>query len=277
VAKITDSVLDDVPNFIVTLKKSAVKLESLFGEITMIVEGFRNADGTVKRLMRDPALYEKLLTTLDNVEQITDEVDKMLRTDVKPIANNVKILTDKAARDPAIFIRNLIRKQPPTKGALPIWGDNLGSDSLCDLDTFQREMLWEDGEVPYSDGTIIEESPSSGPAPVIETESKYIKPALPGIKSARLTLNRISMLLPSVFSKGNELESPQFTEPKPLTSAPLTSQPLPPLKNRQKDETIPEEGRIVYIDPRYETESSVYQQTSYTAEKNEMPRLIFTR
>ena len=115
ITKIADQIDGDVPEIVSAVKRSAVRLESLFSEMTMIVENFRNADGTVKRLIRDPEAYNKLLTTLDNVERITDEVDWMLRADVKPITHNVKILTDKVARDPAIFIRNLLRKEPPTK------------------------------------------------------------------------------------------------------------------------------------------------------------------
>jgi len=115
ITKITDQVEDDVPEIVSAVKRSAFRLEALFSELTLIVENFRNADGTVKRLMRDPAAYEKLLATLDNVEKITEEVEWMLRVDGKPIAHNVKILTDKAARDPAVFIRNLMRKEPPIK------------------------------------------------------------------------------------------------------------------------------------------------------------------
>jgi ABC-type transporter Mla subunit MlaD len=115
ITNIADQIEGDVPEIVSAVKRSAMRLESLFSELTMIVENFRHADGTVKRLIRDPEAYEKLLATLDNVERITDEVDMMLRVDVKPIAHNVKILTDKAARDPAVFIRNLLRKEPPTK------------------------------------------------------------------------------------------------------------------------------------------------------------------
>jgi len=115
VTKITDQVGDDVPEIVSAVKRSSLRLESLFSELTMIVENFRKADGTVKRLIRDPEAYEKILATLDNVEKITDEVDWMLRADFKPIAHNVKVLTDKAARDPAVFIRNLLRKEPPIK------------------------------------------------------------------------------------------------------------------------------------------------------------------
>ena len=115
ITQIADQVEGDVPEIIAAVKRSAIRLESLFSELTLIVENFQQADGTVKRLIRDPEVYEKLLAMLDNVEQITDEVDWMLRVDAKPIAHNMKILTDKAARDPAVFIRNLFRKEPPIK------------------------------------------------------------------------------------------------------------------------------------------------------------------
>ena len=115
ITKIADQVEGDVPEIVSAVRRSALRLESLFGELALIVENFRNADGTVKRLIRDPEAYDKLLVTLDNVEKITEEVDWMLRVDAKPIAHNVKVLTDKAARDPAVFVRNLLRKEPPIK------------------------------------------------------------------------------------------------------------------------------------------------------------------
>jgi len=125
ITNIADQVEDDIPEIAAAVRRSALRLESLFSELTMIVENFRHADGTVKRLIRDPEAYEKLLATLDNVEKITDEVEMMLRVDAKPIAHNVKILTDKAARDPAVFIRNLLRKEPPIKTMPCCFGDEM--------------------------------------------------------------------------------------------------------------------------------------------------------
>ena len=114
-ATIADQVKGDVPEIVAAVRRSALRLESLFSELTTIVEAVRHADGTVMRLIRDPEAYEALMATLDHVERITEEVEWMLRVDVKPIAHNMKILTDKAARDPAIFIRNLLRREPPIK------------------------------------------------------------------------------------------------------------------------------------------------------------------
>ena len=138
VTKIADQIEGDVPEIVSAVKRSALRLEALFDELTLIVQNFREADGTVKRLIRDPEAYEKILATLDNVEKITDEVDMMLRVDAKPIAHNVKILTDKAARDPAVFIRNLLRKEPPTKtlpccfGGGMLFGPSFPSATIID-------------------------------------------------------------------------------------------------------------------------------------------------
>jgi len=151
VTKIADQVEGDVPEIVAAVRRSAIRLESLFSELTLIVENFRHADGTVKRLIRDPEAYEKLLATLDNVEKITDEVDWMLRVDVKPIAHNVKILTDKAARDPAIFIRNLLRKEPPIKTMPCCFGGRTFSGPLYPPTTIiDGEIVEILSEVPVS-------------------------------------------------------------------------------------------------------------------------------
>lgn len=156
----TDSLQGDVGEFMGSMKSSAKKLESLFDEVTTIIQAVQNADGTFKRIMRSPEMYEKLMDTLDNIQQITGQVDQMLKTDVKPIAHNVKIITDKVARDPSVFIRNLIRKQPRTKGHLPIWGDGLGSDEMDDSyspDGFIARSLYQNIEYYEEGDGLIEE------------------------------------------------------------------------------------------------------------------------
>ena len=150
ITKITDQVEDDVPEIVSAVRRSALRLESLFGELALIVENFRNADGTVNRLIRDPEAYERILATLDNVEKITEEVDWMLRVDAKPIAHNVKILTDKAARDPSVFIRNLLRKEPPIKTLPCCFGGGMFASSFS-----YPPMAFMDGEIVE----VLEEIP----------------------------------------------------------------------------------------------------------------------
>ena len=173
ITKIADQVEGDVPDIVSAVKRSALRLESLFSELTTIVQNIRNGDGTVMRLMRDPEAYEKLLATLDNVEKITDEVDWMLRVDAKPIAHNVKILTDKAARDPSVFIRNLLRKEPPIKNLPYCYG---------------RGMCTASSHLPmtFLDGEVVE---------VLEEEPVYISRS-PGLQSQTAYSNHGESTLP---------------------------------------------------------------------------------
>jgi ABC-type transporter Mla subunit MlaD len=200
ITKIADQVEGDVPTIVSAVKRSAVRLESLFAELTMIVENFRSADGTVKRLIRDPEAYEKLLATLDNVEKITDEVDWMLRVDVKPIAHNAKILTDKAARDPSVFIRNLLRKEPPIK-TMPCY---FGGGMYAALPHYPQTTVI-DGEVVE----VLEEIPVS--------VNRASKPSLP-------------------LPKWNVAKQYQAVRPTDYDIV----------------ESVPSEGRIVNVDPRYD-------------------------
>ena len=150
ITNIANQVEGDVPEIVAAVRRSAIRLESLFTELSFMVENFRQADGTVMRLMRDPEAYNKLLATLDNVERITDEVDWMLRVDVKPIAHNVKILTDKAARDPAIFIRNSLRPEPPIKPMPCCFGRGLLAPSFPRTRIIDGEIVGIVSEVPVS-------------------------------------------------------------------------------------------------------------------------------
>ncbi|MDR1924607.1 MAG: MlaD family protein [Planctomycetaceae bacterium] len=130
ITKITEQAKDDIPDIMNSLKTSSTKLQMLFEEIILMVRAFQKSEGTIGRMLHDPEAYEKLLETLNNIEKITKDVNLLIRTDIKPISTNLRHLSDEIARDPSIFIRNLIKKRPPVKGGLPVWGDGLGSDKM---------------------------------------------------------------------------------------------------------------------------------------------------
>ncbi|MDR0522215.1 MAG: MlaD family protein [Planctomycetaceae bacterium] len=224
VTKITEQVEGDVPEIVAAVKKSAVKMESLFSELTMIVSNFRQSDGTVKRLMRDPALYEKLSATLDNVEKITDEVDWLLRCEVKPIAFNVKVLTDKAARDPAIFLRNLLKKEPPVKHLSPYWSSCGTGGTLfggrCSEGVYEEVIeVIEDTPVPALPAAVRQpvHQPKPMPAPILNFHAARRSAVPPAVQAAAGNLPRSA---PAAYTV-------------------------------RAVEEIPEEGRIVNVDPRY--------------------------
>lgn len=353
VMKITDSVEGNVDEFMTSLKNSATKLESLFDEVTSIVQAINNADGTLKRIMRSPEMYEKLMETLDNVQQITGQVDQMLKTDIKPIANNVKIITDKVARDPSIFIKNLIRKQPRTKGHLPIWGDGLGSDTLGDptysLDRFSNENQYRElvccstdySSSSYKNGLSILPSSSDEiydlkptpydaipDAPTLNSPHDSLKDSLkpdapsrpnigtptlapeeivpPNASRRRSSGQRVSAFLPKppgivlpswgFFGKKttpiipNVEEDDVFEQKSEDSEFAIALNPPKPLnlnaENTEDPEEIPEEGKIICVDPRYITaehntltaEKPVYRQMSYVEDATEEsePKLYFS-
>ncbi|MDR2345849.1 MAG: MlaD family protein [Planctomycetaceae bacterium] len=133
VTKITDNVQGDVPAIMESLKMSSVKLQTLFDELIIVFKAFQNSEGTLGKIINDPAAYQKLLLTLDNIEKITQDVNLLIRTDVKPVSTNLRLFTDEIARDPSVFIRNLIKKRSPVKNGIPVWGDGLGSDKLLNF------------------------------------------------------------------------------------------------------------------------------------------------
>ena len=76
-------------------------VNSLTEQLDEIAGGLSNRDGTLGRLMRDDTVYERLDRTLANVEDLTFRL--------RPIMEDVRIFTDKIARDP---------RQLGVKGAL---------------------------------------------------------------------------------------------------------------------------------------------------------------
>lgn len=122
-----DAVRDDVPAITGAIRKGSVKVQSIFEDVSMLVESINRANGTIKQLINDPALYNSVLGTVQNAERLTTDLQPILR-DVKPITHNARVLTDKLARNPGVLISGALRKPPPLKGGLPSFGDELGSD-----------------------------------------------------------------------------------------------------------------------------------------------------
>lgn len=136
---VIQAIQGDVPAITGSIKKGSARLENIFDEVAMLVEAVNKADGTIKKLINDPALYNSVLDTVENAERLTSDLRPILH-DVKPITNNVRIITDKIARNPSSIITGVFRKSPPIKGGLPSWGDGLGSDCISG-DCFDEVVL----------------------------------------------------------------------------------------------------------------------------------------
>jgi phospholipid/cholesterol/gamma-HCH transport system substrate-binding protein len=78
-------------------------------EVNRFVVAINNENGTVRRLLEDEDLYWQIRRTVENIEQATARV--------RPILDDVRIFTDKIARDP---------RQLGVKGALSSRPSGLG-------------------------------------------------------------------------------------------------------------------------------------------------------
>jgi phospholipid/cholesterol/gamma-HCH transport system substrate-binding protein len=67
-----------------------------------------NSQGTLSRLVKDPQLYDDVAETIANMKELTRRL--------KPIIDDVRVVTDKAARHPEQFgVRGLIQQNSGIK------------------------------------------------------------------------------------------------------------------------------------------------------------------
>lgn len=85
------------------------KLDTTLTEVNRFAATLNNEGGTVKRLLEDEEMYWQIRRTVENIEQATARV--------RPILDDVRIFTDKVARDP---------RQLGVKGALSNRPSGLG-------------------------------------------------------------------------------------------------------------------------------------------------------
>ena len=83
----------------------------------------QNSDGTIGKLLNDPALYN---TALETVEAARDAVENIREQSAKiePLINDARLFTDSIARDPGVIgVRGALKNRdaPKTgyKGNLP--------------------------------------------------------------------------------------------------------------------------------------------------------------
>jgi phospholipid/cholesterol/gamma-HCH transport system substrate-binding protein len=72
-------------------------------------KSLNSSDGTVKRLLEDKDIYWQIRRTIENIEQATAKV--------RPILDDVRVFSDKIARDPReLGVRGAISRRPSGAG-----------------------------------------------------------------------------------------------------------------------------------------------------------------
>jgi phospholipid/cholesterol/gamma-HCH transport system substrate-binding protein len=102
------------------MESSVRNLEHLLGEVATFTKSINESEGTVGLLVRDRAMYDQLQATLAQANGTITDVrclinnEKFLRR-LEQILDNVWVLTDKLARDPARVARGVFDRETPIK------------------------------------------------------------------------------------------------------------------------------------------------------------------
>jgi phospholipid/cholesterol/gamma-HCH transport system substrate-binding protein len=107
--EITDPLAAQSDHFTDQLLRTLTRLEGTLNEVETFSQSLNRGDGTVQRLLRDDELYWQIRRTVDNIEQASARV--------RPILDDVRIFSDKIARDPReLGIRGAIGRRPSGAG-----------------------------------------------------------------------------------------------------------------------------------------------------------------
>ncbi|KAA5544303.1 MCE family protein [Roseiconus nitratireducens] len=109
IEKITEPIAENSENLVRQALVSLANLDRTLRQIETFGEVLNNSDGTVRRLLEDEDLYWQIRRTVENVEQASAKI--------RPILDDVRVFSDKIARDPReLGIRGALSKRPSGLG-----------------------------------------------------------------------------------------------------------------------------------------------------------------
>ena len=89
--------------------RSLVNLDNVLVQVDMLGRTINNSDGTFRRVLEDDELYYRIKRSVENIEAATARV--------RPILDDVRVFTDKIARDPRqLGVRGALTRQPNGMG-----------------------------------------------------------------------------------------------------------------------------------------------------------------
>lgn len=92
------------------IERSARNIDLLLAQLVEFSKALNNRDGTLGKLIYDREIYDRLNKTVGNIEDVSRQF--------QPIVNDIRIFTDKVARDP---------RQLGLKGALDMRPNGMGT------------------------------------------------------------------------------------------------------------------------------------------------------
>ncbi|MCH2125682.1 MAG: MlaD family protein [Pirellulaceae bacterium] len=97
------------PELVDRLGSSLANVDAVLEQLALFSESLNNQDGTLGMLIHDDEVYERLNRTIGNIETLSRRID--------PILFNVRVFTDKIARDPRqLGVQGALDQRPPGVG-----------------------------------------------------------------------------------------------------------------------------------------------------------------
>jgi phospholipid/cholesterol/gamma-HCH transport system substrate-binding protein len=113
------------PQLVDNIDGSLANINELLEQLVTFSDGLNSRQGTLGRILHDDQLYLRLERTLMNAEDISSRI--------KPILDDIRIFSDKIARDPRqLGLKGALDRRPigtGTKGSAPVgYGHDYGYD-----------------------------------------------------------------------------------------------------------------------------------------------------
>jgi len=107
---------DRGPVIVESIENGVGNLSELLGEAALLAKSLNNREGTLGKLTSDRELYDQMFMTMKRVDQMVANLEAMSRR-LRPILDDVRVFTDKIARDPARIARGVIpgNRETPIK------------------------------------------------------------------------------------------------------------------------------------------------------------------
>jgi phospholipid/cholesterol/gamma-HCH transport system substrate-binding protein len=105
----TDPLAERGDELVAQVMQSLASLDNALVQVEAFGKTINNSDGSLKRFLEDDDIYFQVRRTIENIEQASARI--------RPIMDDVRIFTDKIARDPReLGVRGALGKRPSGSG-----------------------------------------------------------------------------------------------------------------------------------------------------------------
>ncbi len=101
------------PEIIASLQEGVINLTELLAQAALLGRRVNESEGTLGKLINDSRIYDEAALTIVKVREIVATLQMMTKR-LRPILDDVRVFTDKIARDPARITRGVIPRNRET-------------------------------------------------------------------------------------------------------------------------------------------------------------------